>query len=229
MRRTRANPKRATLVVCIAVAGALVPAGAAHGAGATIVAQANVTFNAASYSTDQGDVATLQVAGGTHNVTATQNGPDGKALFRSNTISGGSTPVDGTQYLTAGSYAFICSIHPTTMQATLNVSSNGTPLARPALSLKLVSTSLDKVAKKGVLLVRVTTPAPGQDAAIEAGLGKSSLAKATGLSLVSGAQKVKLKLGKKAKSKLASRSKATIALKGTVPFGSPGSATGKLR
>ncbi len=221
--------KRLKLMACLAVLGLMASVGIAFGASATIVAQSNNTFNAAAYSTDQGEVATLQIAGGTHNVTASQTGPDGKALFRSDTASGGNTPVGGTQYLATGSYQFICSIHPSTMQATLNVSANGTPQPRPALTLKLVSSSIAKVVKKGALLVRATATATAQDATIVAKLGKSTLGKATGLSLAAGAQNVKLKLGSKAKSKLAGKGKATVALNATVAFGSPASAKGKLK
>jgi hypothetical protein len=40
---------------------------------------------------------------------------------------------------------------------------------------------------------------------------------------------VTLKLNKAAKSKLAKKSKATISIEGTVPFGAPVSAKGKLK
>src|SRR6266550_5127651 len=67
----------------------------------------------------------------THNVTATDIGPDGKPLFASpDTSAGQTTKVDGAQYLTSGSYKFQCTIHPF-MTGTLTVTSNGTPQPRP--------------------------------------------------------------------------------------------------
>jgi plastocyanin len=65
-----------------------------------------------------------------HDVTATQNTPDGKPLFRSATTDPGKdAPVDGTQYLTTGHYDFICSIHPD-MKGSIHVTTNGTPVKR---------------------------------------------------------------------------------------------------
>jgi plastocyanin len=206
-----------------------VAAAVAYGAPATIIGTGANTFDAPTYTINQGDTSSLQIQGGTHNATANQTGPDGKALFRSSTISSGSTPVRGTEYLTTGSYPFICTVHPTTMQATLNVSTTGTPKPRPALLLKLVSRKIAKVVKKRTLVVQVTPNSAVSDATIEAKLGKTSLAKLTGLSLPAGAQNVKLKLSKKAKAKLARKKKATIALSGSVPFGAPTTATGKLK
>jgi plastocyanin len=66
-----------------------------------------------------------------HNVTATANGPDGKPLFASATISLGQTArADGTQYLASGSYQFDCTLHPF-MKGTLVVTSAGSPVPRP--------------------------------------------------------------------------------------------------
>lgn len=67
-----------------------------------------------------------------HNVTATQAGPDGKPLFASETVgTGKQVPVRRVEYLTTGSYGFLCSVHPF-MTGTLEVTGRGTPVARPA-------------------------------------------------------------------------------------------------
>jgi plastocyanin len=218
-----------TLLLTLTCAGVALGAGVAFGAPATIIGTGANTFDAPTYTQDQGDLSVLQVTGSIHNATATQNGPDGKALFRSGTISSGSTPVNGTQYLATGSYSFICTIHPATMQATLNVSANGTPQPRPQLSLKLQSRKLDKVAKKGKLQIAVTLSASSGDASFKAKLGKRTLASASGVSVTAGRNTEVLKLGKRARAKLAKREKATISLSGTVPFGTPATAKGKLK
>ena len=137
--------------------------------------------------------------------------------------------MNGTQYLTAGTYAFICSIHPTTMQATLDVTGNGTALPRPTLSMKLSKAKLATVAKNGRLQVAVNASAKSDNVAITAKLGKTTLAQAPDLSLAAGQQFEILKIGKKGRAKLASKSKATVTLTGSIPFGPPATAKGKLK
>jgi plastocyanin len=227
--RRRENGERVRLIFCLGAAGAVFVAGVALAATQTIEGRSDNTFSAATYTTDQGEVAPLQVTGGTHNATASGNGPDGKPLFRSATISGGTTPVNGTQYLTSGSYPFICTIHPSTMQATLVVTGNGTPQARPHMDLKLVSSKLAKVVKKGKLRVGINASVRSDDVSVEAKLGKASLGRAQNLSLPAGPSSAVLKLTKAGKSKLAGRDKATILLNGSVAFGAPSSAKGKLK
>src|SRR5215203_2999418 len=117
-----------------------------------IVAGPGESYTQPTYNTDQGVVVPFRNDGGTHNVTARQTGPDGKALFRSPTISGGTAGVDGTQYLSTGDYAFFCTVHPTTMNGTLHVTGGGTPVARPSATLKLKSRKISKAIKKGVLV-----------------------------------------------------------------------------
>jgi plastocyanin len=223
------NGRRLGFAIGLVAAGVIGVVGVAVAAPATIVGTGDDEFTPTTYTQDQGDLSVLQVTGSNHNATATPNGPDGKALFRSATITGGTTPVNGTQYLTTGSYQFICTIHPSTMQATLNVTANGTPQPRPRISLKLQSRKLEKVAKKGKLLVAVTSNASVGDVSLEAKLGKSTLVSAPGLALVAGQQTEVLKLNRKARRKLAARKKATIVLNGTVAFGSPATAKGKLK
>jgi plastocyanin len=181
------------------------------------------TFNASSYAHDGGTVAQLTVTGSSHNVTAYANGPDGKTLFRSGTISGGTTPVNGTQYLSAGSYSFFCSIHPDTMQATLNVT--GTGLPRPTVDVAVSSRKLSKVLKKGKLAVKVaTTGAP--EVALAAVLGKRTIATGT---VRAGGTTAALKLTKSGRQALAGRDKATVRVTGSIEFGAPDTAKAKLK
>jgi plastocyanin len=211
-------------VLAGAASAALLGLGAAvaWAAPAAIVGQADNTFSQASYSHDGGTVARLTVGGGTHNATANANGPDGKALFRSATVSSGNTPVDGTQYLNAGSYPFICTIHPTTMQATLNVT--GTGLPRPTVDLAITSRKLAKVVKKGKLQVKVTTTG-APEVALSAALGKRSIATGTARA---GATSAVLKLTKSGRQALAGKAKATVKVTGSIDFGAPDTAKRKL-
>lgn len=108
----------------------------------------------------------------THDVTAKQNGPDGKPLFTTPLVGPGPEPaVAGSQYLTTGSYDFFCTIHPN-MVGKLNVTSMGTPQPRPGgggssgggsaghdhsgdtLTLKLLDSRASKARKAGRLRVR---------------------------------------------------------------------------
>jgi hypothetical protein len=112
------------------------------------------------------------------------------------------------------------------MQATLHVTSNGAPQARPSAQLSVRSKKLAKVAKKGIL-VALTTTAKVDGASLVAKLGKTTIGKVDGLSLAAGQQFVTLKLSKAGKSALKKKKKASVTVTATVPFGSP--ATGKSK
>jgi plastocyanin len=205
------------LVSGVVLAGTAAPAWAAP---QPIVGQADNTFSAPSYDLAGGTVGTLTVTGSLHNVTAPGKGPDGKNLFRSATISGGSTPVDGTQYLAPGSYPFNCTIHPLTMSATLVVT--GTPLPRPTATVKVLSKSLDKVASKGKL--KVSTASASAAVHVEAHLGTDTIGTAEG---PPGA--IRVKLFKGARKKLAKKSSAKVTVSAAPEFGVPGTASRKLK
>src|SRR3954452_19844257 len=151
MRRSATAGRRLGLAVAAAALAVMVCAGIAL-ASAPIVGDANNQYSAMDYTINPGEVAQLQVTGSSHNATAHLTGPDGKALFRSPTISGGAAGVDGTQYLGAGNYTFFCTIHPSTMQATLHITGNGTPQARPSATLGVKGKSLSKAIKKGLMV-----------------------------------------------------------------------------
>jgi plastocyanin len=220
--------RRIALIVGLAVAGLMLATGLAFAASATIIGQADNTFSAPLYNTDQGEVSQFQVNGGTHNVTSTQTGPDGGPLFRSNTVSGGLTPVSGTQFLAAGSYPFVCTIHPTTMSGTLQVSGNGAPQPRPSATLQLNTRKLSKVLKRGRLSVGVNSTAKVDDVVMVAKLGNTPIASRDNLAWFVGQQFDTLQLTKAAQNKLKRKKKATITVTATVPFGSPVSTQGKL-
>jgi plastocyanin len=105
---------------------ALVPAGASGVA--DVIKNLGNSFDRSTYYSDQGDLVQYQYvgAGAPHNVRSTQFS-GGERLFSSDTISTGTTPVDGTQYLAPGTYPFICTIHPSQMAAELVVREDGAP------------------------------------------------------------------------------------------------------
>jgi len=90
------------------------------------------TYSTTEATIDQGQSVTFQNSdrAAIHDVTSDQNGGDGQALFKSDTIDPGKTaPVNGVEFLTTGDYKFHCSVHPF-MTGTLHVTGNGTPKPR---------------------------------------------------------------------------------------------------
>jgi plastocyanin len=220
--------RRLALLVAAAAIAAMVGTGIALAASDTIVANPPESFSQPTYNTDQGGLVPFQNNGGSHNVTARQNGPDGRALFRSDTTTSGTTPVNGTQYLTTGSYPFICSVHPATMQGTLQVTGAGTPQARPSASLKVRTKTISKALRKGLsVAVNANTNVGGVE--LVAKLGKATIGKASGVSLAPGQQAKAVKLSKSGKSKLGAKGKATVKVTASIPFGSPATAKAKLK
>jgi plastocyanin len=223
----RETGRRLWLAVAVAAFSAMAYAGFALAASDTIVGGPADTYSQATYNTDQGAVVQFQDLGGSHNVTARQNGPDGQTLFKTPTITGGTAGVDGTQYLPAGDYSFFCTVHPTTMHGTLHVTANGTPQARPAATVTLRTKTISKAIKKG-LLVSVNASTAVGGATLTAKLGKATIGK-TSTSLASGAQTKTVKLSKAGKSKLGKKSSAKVSVTAEIPFGAPATAKAKLK
>jgi plastocyanin len=219
---------RKVLAACAAVgAVAAIAAPSASAAPAMITGTALNTFdmNGGSYPHGAAEIALFTSTGGSHNVTATANGPDGKVLFSSATISSGTTPVNGTQYLALGSYAFICTVHPATMAANLNVNA-GTPLPRPGVSLKVKTSDLDQAVRQRAVKVKVTiTGGSGEEAEIGLKLGKKTI----GSGATNATKKLKIKLTKKGRAALAKKDKAKVKAAATIDFGAPATAKGTLK
>src|SRR3954447_22740776 len=114
-------------------------------------------FTTTDVTMDQGEKLTFHNGDTvTHDVTATQNGPDGKPLFKTAaTDAGKDSFVDGSQYLSAGHYDFICSIHPN-MKGSIHVTSNGTPAQRPG-SAPSTSPSAAKDTTKPTVTLRIAS------------------------------------------------------------------------
>jgi plastocyanin len=214
------------IALAAASVAAMLGTGIALAASEVIVGGPAESFSKATFNSDQGEVVQFRNDGGSHNATARQNGPDGKALFRSATTSGGTTPVNGTQYLSSGDYAFFCTVHPTTMNGTLRVTGAGSPVPRPQATLAPKGKSLAKALKTGIKLA-VTATSSADGVTFTAKLGKTTIGKAT-TSLVAGAQTKLIKLNKAGKSKLRGKSKATVTVSAEIPFGPPASAKVKL-
>jgi len=115
----------------LAVVSALAAPAAAQ-ADEQIVAQPPNRYATPNVTIDQGEKLTFQNSDVvSHDVTSEKTGAGNKPLFSTPLVSGGgSSFVEGSQYLTAGSYAFFCSVHAN-MRGTLTVTTAGTPVPRP--------------------------------------------------------------------------------------------------
>ena len=218
-------------IIGLAVTGA-VAFGAAHALGVSepiTSSPACCSFSKPTFTIDPGQVATFQDQDGVpHNVIASGIGPDGAVLFRSETIDSGQAPVDGTQYLDPGTYAFVCTVH-SEMTANLQVTGNGSPIARPAVVLKVVSKKLDRVLASGKLSIKVSAPAASSDVELTASKGAKKLGSKGNIDLTVGASRtVKLPLTHSGKNALKDLGTAKVKVSGEVTFGAPGSAKRKL-
>jgi plastocyanin len=157
-------------VVSAAVAVLLLPVIA--WADKTVEAGPPNRFTTPEITMDQGEPLTFR-NGDTvsHDVTATDNGPDGKPLFGTPVVAAGKSAfVEGSQYLTEGHYPFVCTLH-NGMKGTLHVTGAGTPKTRPGeqpaeqpattdtvkpkLKLRIASGSTEMARVRDALVVRV--------------------------------------------------------------------------
>ncbi|MEA2492392.1 MAG: manganese oxidase [Thermoleophilaceae bacterium] len=188
----------------------------------------------------------------THDVTSSTKGADGKPLFASEQIGPGqSSPVAGVEFLTTGSYPYICSIHPF-MKGTITVSSDGTPKPRPGggdagggdkpapaadttaptLSVKVLDTKRSQVRKRRSLQVALTSDEAGAFTLI-AKSGKTVVASGSSKFTKAATRKVTLELTK-AGLAAAKKSKAVaisleVSGKDAAGNATSASASGKLR
>jgi plastocyanin len=197
------------------LAGSLLGAAAAY-ADETITARPKDEFASARTTIDQGEKVTLRnvdISG--HDVVSTKKSEDSKPLFQSELVEPQSSgPVEGTEYLTTGTYPFICTIHPG-MDATLEVTSAGTPKPRPdppKVTIKITSGDIQKVAESGKLKLRVTTTKA--EIKLTAKRGKKKLGSKTVDFDSAGKKAVTLKLTKAGRNALEGRNSAKVSVTG---------------
>ena len=225
------RPGTARRALAAAFTAAAVACGAVPSAAtaADVIVATDNQFAAGTYAMAPGERPEFQNDGpfNRHDVFSRGLGPDGARLFTSPTLDPGfATGVDGTQYLTVGTYPFFCNIHPLEMSGTLSVSGPGSPVPRPSVALKGKGGKLQKLAKKGKLAVTVTAATESNGVKLVAKLGKATVGSAAAFNLAAGqSRKTTVKLSKSGKAKLKKlakkRKKATIKVTGSVPFGAP--------
>jgi plastocyanin len=217
--------------VAVAVTGA-----AALGAGQALGASESITtstaccsFGKASFTIDQGTVATFQnldPGAAPHDVTAVGSGADGNPLFRSATINLGQTPVTGTDSLAPGTYRFFCAVHPTQMSGELVVTGSGSP----GVAVKILSRNLAGVVSSHKLKVKLLAVTARNDVSVTARKGTRMLGSKRGIDLPAGASRtVGLPLSRAGRNYLKNLGTAKVKVTATVPGSKPASATRRLR
>jgi plastocyanin len=180
----------------------------------TILTRPQNEFATPVTTIDQGEKVTLQnIDLANHNVVSEKSGDDGQPLFRSEEVPPGSTgPVVGTEYLVTGTYPFVCTLHPG-MDATLEVTSAGTPAQRPqpGVTVKILSSDLQQVVGTGKLRLRLRSAKATVTVGARATAGKSSFALGSKkLKWDGGEGRVTLKLSDAARDALRKRRRATV-------------------
>lgn len=191
------------------------------------------TFDEGPFTQEAGVTATYSNPadsdGAPHNVTSTAKGPDGKSLFESETIfAGKSASVDGTQYLSPGTYPFFCSIHGPSMSGDIVVS-GGNAVPRPKLKLSLPGQKIKQVRRSGKLKVKVKAVTPSSGIRVTVSKGKKKLGKASGLTIKKGTRTVKVKLTKAGRKAIKRGKVVKFTVKATVAYGKSAVTARKLR
>jgi plastocyanin len=213
---------RRALVALAALAATLALAAPAARADEQIEAGPGTQYLTTSVTIDQGERLTFQNLDTTgHDVTARLKALDGRPLFGTPVIgTGASAFVDGSQYLTTGSYDFYCSIHPF-MTGTLRVTAAGKPVPRPTrpdtrapgIAVEIVSSKLATVARSGKLQVSFHTDEAATvvlSGSARAGGKTFKLAKVTRKVQRNRPVRLALAMGSKAQQALKHASKATF-------------------
>jgi len=166
-----------------------------------------------------------ETADAPHNVESTQDGPDGRPLFYSRTIlSGARADVRGTQYLQAGRYPFVCSLHASTMTGELVVTDAGVAVKRPSVRLAIPAQRLRTVSGKRVLRVTASSPTGVAGASLQVRLGRAAVGKRARLDLPVGARRtVKVRIPARVARTVKRKRSAAFRAEVSVPFGKPAS------
>jgi plastocyanin len=155
--------RRVRSAAIVAAVAALTVVASARADERVIAAPLASGFVNPNVSIDQGEKLTFfnpDVA--PHDVTSVESG-----LFSSETVSTGTeTPVDGADKLPAGTYDFICSVHPY-MTGTLTVGAGGGggghaghDMKAPKVSVKVLDTRISDVLDAGALSLQVKLDEP---------------------------------------------------------------------
>jgi plastocyanin len=199
-------------------------------------------YSNANVTIDQGEPLTFRNTDfAMHDVTSDAAGDVNGHLFASDTIGSGSTSfVEGSQYLTTGSYTFYCTIHPAQMKGTLTVSSAGTPKPRPgtggappdttppALTVHALKASAKSLKKGNPLKLDLGT-SEGSTLTLTVKLGSLRAAHIRQGFTSAGTRRIAVRLNKSARRKLRRGSRLKLSVSGVDAAGNTGTAAGSLK
>jgi plastocyanin len=205
--------------VAAALLAAVLAAAPARADG-TITAIPPNQFASSVTTIDQGEKVSFMnfdIAG--HDVSAKDRGPDRQPLFSSELVGPfGSAPVTGTEYLTSGTYPFVCTVHPG-MEATLEVTSAGEPVphnghgghgsGEPSLTVRISSKKLGRVLEDRAIKLKVGSSAPGK-VKLSATSEGAKLGKGTARLEKAGSRSLALGLSKKGRRALKGQDSAVV-------------------
>lgn len=217
--------RRGTAGTVLALAALLAAAPALAADHAFSAGPQPLSYSSDSITIDQGDTITFannDSSGARHDVTATKDGTDGKAVFKSATIDPGKTaPVEGVDFLTAGDYTYFCSVHPDFMKGTLHVTTNGTPKTGtppdtipPTGHISITDSRIAPVLKRGALRIALKADEPSRFK-LTAKSGKTTLATAV-VTLKDKTRTASMKLTRAGRKLLAKAKKATVKVSAVV-------------
>jgi plastocyanin len=200
-----------------------------------IAAPLSSGFLTPNVTIDQGEKLTfLNPDVAPHDVTSVEEG-----LFSSETVSTGTeTPVNGADSLPAGTYDFICSVHPY-MTGTLTVGSGGSgggghsghDMKAPKVSVKALDKKVADVLDAGALGLQVRSNEPATVRPVAA-VGRTKVAKGRA-TLGSGTSRMRAKLTSKGERLLRDAGKVelevTLVAADAAGNASKSTATAKLR
>ncbi len=206
---------RATVAAFTAIVAALVAAPAAYADQRVIAAPLSSGYVNPDVTIEPGEKLTfLNPDVAPHDVTSTEPG-----LFASETVGvGREVPVTGADSLAAGTYDYICSVHPY-MVGTLTVGGGGSggggghgghDMKAPKVSVKVLDKSISKVLDAGRLSMQIELDEPATVRPVAAADG-TKVAKGRA-SLSSGTSRMTAKLTSKGQSLLRDARKVDLEL-----------------
>lgn len=230
------RPSRGTLAIAVtAFVCTFVSVAPASAAPAQIAASNKCcSFIAPVFEQPRGEVANFVnplTADAPHNVEATGLGPDGLPLFYSQTIRvGEQSAVAGTQYLGAGVYPFVCSLHRETMRGSLQVTDSATAVKRPSVRLAIPARQLRSAIRKRIFRVTVDSPTGVSRGSLRVRIGGKAVGLPVRLDLpAKGRLQAKVSIPSRTVRTLERKRSVILKAEARVPFGSPAIATREIR
>jgi plastocyanin len=218
------------LAVILSIAGGTF-ASSAHAADRTVSASSDTPPRFIPDTVTSFEGGTLDFTNPTddlHNLTALDNGPDGRPLFRSGNVDPFSTAeVEGTRFLSPGSYQFVCTLHEAegmTGIYTVAEDDTRTPDARPAIEVGIRSSRIARVRRTGEVAVQIGAlpPTAADGVTVTLKRGRSILARESDLALGAGELRgLTMTLEKSDRRDLVGLDGVRLKLLGSVDFGAP--------